>query len=100
MTIADALVMACYALVTVCFVLIAVLFYQSEDGRLRILLYRYFFALSWAAGLRAVEPYLDRYIEDSYIALAVGVPVAITGVMLVHFLHVTYKQGKGETNDE
>lgn len=88
----DWLVIICFAIVTVNFLLIGVLFYQSENGMLRVYLYRFCFALTWAAGLRAAESTLVAYVDTNKLALAVGTPVVVTGVMLVRYLHRTYKK--------
>jgi hypothetical protein len=90
----DWLVIVCFGIVTVNFFLIGVLFYQSQNGLLRVCMYRFCFALTWAAGLRSAEPYLEAYIDNNKIALAVGLPVVVTGLLLVRYLHVTYKVKK------
>jgi hypothetical protein len=63
---------------------------RTKNGQLRRLLIGIFFAIAWAAGLRAIVKYLHVFAATPVIEYAIGLPVLVTSTMLIVYLKREY----------
>ena len=79
-----------YFLVAVVYTLLAVLFYKSRNGKLRKLLIFFFSCCASGALVRLTAIHFPEWFDPAYVNLFVILPIALSGIFLIIFLHKTY----------